>query len=117
MPRLALSSLLALVCGALINSYLLDFWKHLVNGRFFLIRSFFTTVIGELIFSFIAIYTQFFGKVAFKHVMEMLVASILIKITLNFIIAYPVSIIANFLKYSENPNDDVIPPAPQELIH
>lgn len=49
--------------------------------------------------------------------MEMLVASILIKITMNFIIAYPVSIIANFLKYSENPDDDVMPPVPQELTN
>jgi uncharacterized integral membrane protein (TIGR00697 family) len=114
MPRLAISSLLALVSGALINSYLLDYWKNLVKGRYFVLRSISTTVIGEVIFSFIAIYSQFFGKLAFKYIVEMIIASVSIKIVMNGIIVYPVSIIASFLKYRENQHD-VLPNQMQEL--
>jgi uncharacterized integral membrane protein (TIGR00697 family) len=117
MPRLAFSSLLALVFGALINAYLLDTWKKIVNGKYFLIRSLSTTLFSEVIFSFIAIYSQFMGKTSFIHVIQMLGASISIKLIVSTVIAYPVSVIANIIRYKAD--FDIIetkPPHPQQLI-
>lgn len=110
MPRLAFSSLLALVFGALVNAYFLDRWKQIVNGRYFLIRSLSTTLISEVLFSFIAIYSQFAGQTSFVHILEMLLASISIKFFVSLIAAYPVSIIANYIKYkTENETATLIP--------
>lgn len=117
MPRLAFSSLIALVFGALTNSYLLDRWKKIVNGRYFLLRSFSTTIFSEIIFSFIAIYTQFFGKTELIHIVEMLFASITIKFIVSSVIAYPVSIIANYIRFDSEPdNIQYIPPQPQKFV-
>lgn len=117
MPRLALSSLLALIFGALINAYLLDTWKKIVNGKYFLLRSLSTTLVGETIFSFIAIYSQFLGKTSFHHVMQMLLASISIKLVISSLIASPVSIVTNIIRYKAGFDaPETNPPHPKELI-
>ena len=103
MPRLAFSSLLALIFGALINSYLLNKWKNIVNGKYFLLRILSTTIFCEIIFSVVAIYSQFLGKTSFANILEILSASVTIKLTVSIIIAYPISVIANFIKYDCEP--------------
>ena len=118
MPRLAFSSLLALVFGALSNAYLMDILKRIVHGKYFMLRSLGTSLIGEVIFSFIAIYSQFMGKTSFEHILQMLGASVSIKLIVSLIIAYPVSIIANYIRYKAE--FDVVEsklPNPKTLIN
>ena len=117
MPRLALSSLLALIFGALINAYLLDTWKKIVNGKYFLLRSLSTTLVGEIMFSFIAIYSQFLGKTSLHQLMQMLLASISIKLVVSVLIASPVSIVTNIIRYKADFDAlETKPPYPRELI-
>ncbi len=117
MPRLAFSSLLALASGAIMNAYLLDRWKKIVQGKYFLIRSLSTTILGETIFSFIAITSQFIGKTTFNHILELMIASILIKLIMTLVFVYPISLIANFIKSSFNIKNEQFPPQPLELIN
>lgn len=116
MPRLAFSSLISLVFGALINYYLLAKWKTIVHGRCFLIRSLCTTVMGEVLFSIIAIISQFFGKMTSTHLMEIMVASITIKLIMTLIFAYPTSLLANYMQLSIDAKREIVPPHPLQLI-
>lgn len=115
MPRLALSSIISLASGALLNYYFLDKWKKIVHGKYFLIRSLSTTIIGEILFSIVAITSQFLGKTSLNHIFELLSASILIKLTMTLVFSYPISILADYLKTSiAIPQDNL--PHPLELI-
>lgn len=115
MPRLAFSSLISLASGAMLNYYFLDKWKKIVHGKYFLMRSLLTTILGETLFSIIAITSQFLGKTTLNHILELLVASILIKLIATLIFSYPISIIANYLKSSILEKPDELP-HPLELI-
>jgi uncharacterized integral membrane protein (TIGR00697 family) len=116
MPRLAFSSLISLVSGALINYYLLAKWKKIVHGKYFLIRSLCTTITGEVLFSIIAITSQFFGKTTSTHLMEIMTASITIKLIMTVIFAYPISLLANYMQLSIDLKRETVPPHPLQLI-
>lgn len=109
MPRLAFSSLLAILLGAVINSYYLDKWKIALKGKFFILRSLTSTMLGEFIFTFIAIYSQFWGKQPNIYIFQILVASLVVKLMVNLIVAWPVSFAARAIKFYEGEDIEIAP--------
>lgn len=65
----------------------------------FFIRCYFTTLLGEVIFSGIAITTQFYGKMPDLTLLQLCLSSIGIKLLVNSILIFPTNFIVNLIKY------------------
>lgn len=101
LPRVVVASFVAIFLGVNINSYLLSKWKVMTNGRFFIARSFISTMIGEFIFTCIAYCLEFFGVVPLKQIVELIMASYCIKLAVNICSGFPLYVITNYVKKIE----------------
>lgn len=107
LPRVALASFLAIVTGALINSYLLAKWKLFFKGKYFWLRCLGSTAIGEFIFTMIAYLTEFWGVTTLGVLFHLIIVSFTVKLLFSPILVYPASLFALWLKKSEGiPTDN-----------
>jgi queuosine precursor transporter len=112
LPRVTISSFLAVVSGGFINAYIITKWKIIFHGKYFWIRSLFASTIGEFVFTFVAYLCEFLGMVPFSKLMELMMFSFTVKILLNPILIIPSWMISNALRQSEqsDPDDDNVSP-------
>lgn len=101
LPRVALASFLAIVCGGFINAYAISKWKILLNGKYFWLRSLAASSIGELVFTMIAYVTEFFGVTSFSNLVHLMLISYVIKLILNPVLILPSMFVAFLLKRLE----------------
>lgn len=101
LPRVAIASFLAIVCGAFLNAYLLTKWKILLKGKYFWLRSLGASTIGEAAFTLSAFVTEFLGIVPFATLLELVVISFITKILMGLLFVTPSSLLAAILKKIE----------------
>ena len=101
LPRVALASFLAIVCGAFINAYAISKWKILLKGKYFWLRSLGASAIGELVFTIIAYVTEFLGVVPLSNLLHLMAVSYAVKVILNPVLVVPSAILAFLLKRIE----------------
>jgi queuosine precursor transporter len=87
--------------GAFLNAYVLTKWKILWRGRYFWLRSLFSTAFGELIFTTIVILVNYFGVFDFKNMFELGVVSFCFKIIMSVVLTVPISLFVVWLKNKE----------------
>ena len=96
--RIALGSLTAAILGTFLNVYLISKSKILLQGRFFGMRSLFSSLVGEFLYTLIAISMMFYGIVSLNKLAVLICSSMLIKIIYNLITIVPASLTVIFLK-------------------
>lgn len=101
LPRVTLSSFLAIVGGAFINVYALSKWKIFLRGKYFWLRSIGASSVGELVFTVIAYITEFLGVVPLPTLLQLMAISYITKLVLNIVLAVPSGWIAFTLKRLE----------------
>lgn len=101
LPRVALASFLAIVSGAFINAYAISKWKILLRGKYFWMRSLGASAAGELVFTIVAYFTEFWGVVPLSHLLHLMIVSYAIKLALNPILVVPSYITVLTLKRAE----------------
>lgn len=89
LPRVALASFLAILCGAFINAYAISKWKILLRGKYFWLRSLGASAVGELIFTIVAYLTEFLGVVPLANLLHLMIISYVIKLIFNPILVIP----------------------------
>lgn len=101
LPRVATASFLAILGGAFVNAYAISKWKILLQGRYFWLRSFGASVIGELIFTIIAYSFEFIGVTSISNVIHLMTVSFIAKLIFTPIMIIPSSIAVVYLKKAE----------------
>jgi uncharacterized integral membrane protein (TIGR00697 family) len=102
LPRVVFASCVAIVLGGILNAYAISRWKILLKGKYFALRSFAASAVGELIFTICAYLIEFTSVVSVHNMIELATVSYLFKLTMSFILTIPASIIIKFIKRNEN---------------
>lgn len=82
LPRVVTASFIAIVCGAFVNAYMVAKWKVLLGGRLFWLRSLGASIIGEAVFVIISLCMEFIGVIPFQTLVQLILVSFAMKITL-----------------------------------
>lgn len=101
LPRVTMASFLAILGGAFFNAYALSKWKILLKGKYFWLRSFGASVIGELFFTIIAYSIEFIGVVPMSKLLELMLISFVAKLIFTPIFVIPSMFAAFALKRIE----------------
>src|SRR3990167_826169 len=101
LPRIFISSYLAILISGYLNIYFLSKWKVLLKGRYFWLRSIGASCIGECIYTIIAIFCMFYGKMNFSGLLETIFWSYVIKIACTVLLATPANLVCLILKKPE----------------
>lgn len=96
--RVYFSGLLGIVVGGLANIYMLSKWRLLLKGRYFWLRSLGSCAVSEIIFVIIIGVFAFAQTGSAKFVINMLIASYVLKQIINVILIYPANCIVRLLK-------------------
>jgi len=102
LPRVVVSSFIAIVSGAFINAYTVSKWKILLKGKLFWLRSLGASIIGEATFVIISLSMEFIGVVPLKTLMQLILISFAMKIVINPILVIPSALLAALIKKIEN---------------
>ena len=102
--RIATGSLIASILGTFLNIYLISKSKIMLSGKLFGLRSLFSSLAGEFLYTFIAIAIMSYGVVPLDSLLTLIALSMLIKIIYNLITIIPASLTVIFLK---NKNEEI----------
>lgn len=102
--RVYFSNLIAIIFGMFLNSFIIIKWKLLVNGRIFFIRSFFSSIAGEFIFTTIVVFLVQFGISSWKDSCEMILISFSIKAFFTVISAFIGAFVKPIIGYIDGYN-------------
>ncbi len=100
--RVFIGSVLGVMIGAFINSYLITKWKILVKGKYFWLRSVGSSATGQLVFTAITLLYDLSGLLPFHQITQLILISFAIKLILTTLFAIPSTIIVYYLKKLEN---------------
>ena len=98
LPRVFIGSCAGIIIGAFSNAYAISKWKVLLKGKLFWLRAIGASAIGELIFTIIVILSNYLGVFAFKHLLELMLASYIFKLIMTLLCALPAYWISNKIK-------------------
>lgn len=101
LPRVAVSSFLAIASSAFINAYAISKWKILLKGQYFWLRSLGASAIGELVFTIVAYASEFWGVATLSTLGHLIILGYLFKIAINSILVIPAMSITFILKKLE----------------
>ena len=96
--RVALANAMGSLIGGVVNSFALAKWKLLLKGKYFAIRSLGSSIIGQIIFIVLALPIVFWGKVSMTEMLQIMMASLIIKIIILLVGVYPTSLVVLILK-------------------
>ena len=90
-------------CGAyllamLFNTKVLTYWKVLLKGRRFWLRSLGSCTISELLYSFIAILLMEIQSIPMAGILKLVAISYLIKMFYNIALIFPVQKLVNYIR-------------------
>lgn len=92
---------IAVLAGQMVNIYLISKFKILTMGRFFALRSMFSSMFGDTAALIIAIVSIYIRSLGSNHILEIIALEASILYFLAFILAIPGSFIARILKKVE----------------
>src|SRR3990167_4678275 len=110
--RITASGLVAYIISGSINIYLLVRWKFLLKGKYFLLRSFCASTIGELIYTVLAVVMIQYHVLTCSEMEKIIITSYTIKIICTFLSAFPANFVVSLLRKNEisTDSDDNINP-------
>jgi uncharacterized integral membrane protein (TIGR00697 family) len=99
--RIALSATVGVILGSMLNVFLLSKWKVLFEGRWFLLRSFLSSLCGELT-QYVAVLTMmYWGMLGIDKIIELIIIDYLFQVAFLLFLS-PVSHVSLFfIKYIE----------------
>jgi uncharacterized integral membrane protein (TIGR00697 family) len=100
-PRVAFASFLAIALGGILNAYAINKWKILLHGKYFLLRSFGASAIGELTFTICAYMVKFAGITPISKIIELITISYIFKLIINPFLIIPAFVITKYIKSHE----------------
>lgn len=100
-PQIVASMILGIWISSAFNSHLLAKWKLLTHGKYFWFRSITSSMAGELVFTIISMLIVGMGNMPFTQILELLIASYILKLVIVTLLAYPSTVITGFLKKRE----------------
>lgn len=104
--RIFLTSVFSTTISEFTNAYAISKWKVLVKGKYFWLRCVGSTLIGELVYTIIAIGMLFVGVVNNNNLLNIVLASYAIKVIYAAIGAIPAAFIVMYLKRVEKINNE-----------
>lgn len=96
--RIDLSGFVAYIIANLVNSYIITKWKVLLKGRKFWLRSLGSSTFSEALYSFIAILMIELHSIPMKNLLNIILASYIIKVIFSAIFAIPGQILVDWIK-------------------
>lgn len=102
LPKIYGYSILGMTISWMLNSYILTKWKYIVQGKYFWFRSVATSGISESIFTIISVTLTLFGTVPTYNIPSIVIWSLSLKIMFTILFSYPITLIVNWLKRTEN---------------
>jgi len=101
-PRIVLASLFAYLCGSFSNSYILAKMKILTKGKMLWVRTIGSTIVGELIDSFIFIFIAFWGVLPSSLLITLIISNYIFKTAVEILFTPITYKIVGFLKNKES---------------
>lgn len=101
LPRVLISSSSGIFIGFFFNSYLLSKWKILTRGKYFGVRSICSSAMGEFLFTVTTMMTTMFEYVSSEELLELMLASFILKLIITTVFSFPSVLIARYLKNVE----------------
>ncbi len=99
--RDVLAGSIAVMAGQFLNIYAISKLKILTKGRYFWIRSVSSSLVGNFLTNFIALFFIFFGRTSTHSTFEIMIYDILMDIIYTGALALPAVFFAAFLKRAE----------------
>lgn len=90
------------IIGGTVNIKIITYLKLLLKGKYFWLRSFGSTIIGEFVFSIIALTPSLASSVSLKKALIISLSAYLFKIIYGLFLVIPSSLLVLFLKRYEN---------------
>ncbi|MHB1948956.1 MAG: queuosine precursor transporter [Gammaproteobacteria bacterium] len=103
--RIALGSLVAAILGSFLNIYLISKSKIMLRGRYFGLRSLFSSFVSEFFYTSIAIFMMSYGKVPTSKLGVLIASSMMVKVIYNLITIIPASLLVLYLKKATREED------------
>ena len=92
------ANIFGVLAGGFLNAYILTRWKVFVEGKIFIIRSFTSSAIGELVMITIWVTIAFSGQLTKGELFHLAVSDYTVRIMYLIIFALPAAGIVRFLK-------------------
>jgi uncharacterized integral membrane protein (TIGR00697 family) len=96
--RVTFSAFIAYMISGYLNVYLLTKWKILTKGKYFWLRSLGASLIGEAIFTILAVTMIEFNKATADVIIKIILTSYFIKILCSLLCSFPASLIVQLIK-------------------
>ena len=93
---------LGVTFGSFINLYLFSKWKIRVGGRYFMLRCFVSTSVGEAAVTLLTDSIAFFGNIPTENILKIVVGIYMYKVLYAFVASIPATWVMRCLKKSEN---------------
>lgn len=98
LPGVYWGAFIALIVSSLINIRLMSTLKQRFNGKWYLLRSFCSTMIGLMSFTMIGYTIWFWGIKSPGEVIELIIVSVCFKLIVVIVMVSPVSLLVKWLK-------------------
>jgi len=92
---------LGFLFGDLINAYVISKWQTLVKGKYFVMRSVGSSIIGLIIFNVVASITIYSSQLSLGQLARQFLTTITIKAVVIILLAYPAYLVVILLRKSE----------------
>lgn len=100
--RASIANAIAISVGSFLNIYLLSKWKILVKGKYFWLRSLGSSIIGEFLYTIFVVSLVNLGLISFWEFIDILIISCFYKLIFDIFAVLPASLLAKFLKHTED---------------
>ena len=95
---MTLKSFFAYMVSSFVNIHVISWWKGLLRGKKYWLRSICTSTVAEALYSLIAIMIMELGNLDVNHMIRSIIASYIIKLLFSLCTAYHCQKLVNFLK-------------------
>jgi uncharacterized integral membrane protein (TIGR00697 family) len=96
------SAVLAIFVGRFVNIILMTKWKIMLRGRWFWLRSVFSTLIGSTLALTVFFILSFWGRVPFNVIQELFFSDIAVRLGYVMVGGIPVAFLVSYLKRKLN---------------
>lgn len=95
---MTIKSFLAYIVSSFVNIHVISWWKGLLRGKKYWLRSVCTSTLAEALYSLIAIMIMEWHQLNNHYIVRSIIASYIIKLLFSLCTAYPCQKLVNFLK-------------------